>query len=69
MENRKRGIRRWGGEKKKSLVVAMATRVVSAITQCVGELDCAALRLIAVWAEKEEISNIDERGSHQNGGW
>lgn len=26
MENRKRGIRRWGGEKKKSLVVAMATR-------------------------------------------
>lgn len=43
--------------------------MVSAITQCVGELDCAALRFIAVWAEKEEISNIDERGSHQNGGW
>lgn len=43
--------------------------MVSAIMQCVGELDCAALRLIAVWAEKEQISNIDERGSHQNGGW
>lgn len=41
--------------------------MVSAITQCVGEMDCAALRLIAVWAE--QISNIDKMGSHQNGGW
>lgn len=43
--------------------------MVSAITQCVGEMDCAALRLIAVWADTEQISNIDEMGSHQNGGW
>lgn len=45
----------------------MDSRVVSAITQRVGEMDCVALRLIAVWAE--QISNIDEIGSHQNGGW
>lgn len=74
MENRKRGIRRWGGKKKRVWWLLWRpegrdSRVVSAITQCVGELDCAALRLIAVWAEKEQISNIDERGSHQNGGW
>lgn len=59
------------GRGKKSLVVAMATggeRFQSGLGHyavCWG----AALRLIAVWAEKEEISNIDERGSHQNGGW
>ena len=29
---------------------------------CCGEMDCAALRLIAVWAETEQISNIDEMG-------
>lgn len=53
-------------------VVAMAmegggldSRVVSAITQPVGEMDCVALGLIAVWAEAAQISNIDEVGSHQ----
>lgn len=47
----------------------MDSRVVSAITWRVGEMDCVALRLIAVWAETEQISNKDEIGSHQNGGW
>lgn len=46
----------------------MDSRVVSAITQPVGEMDCIALRLIAVWAEAAPISNIDEMGSHQFGG-
>lgn len=43
-------------------------RVVSAITQPVGEMDGVALRLIAVWAEAAQISNIDKMGSHQFGG-
>lgn len=46
----------------------MDSRVVSAIKQRVGEMDCIALRLIAVWAETEQISNIDMMGYHQNGG-
>lgn len=43
--------------------------MVSAITQRVEEMDCVALRLIAVWAETEQISSIDKMGLHQNGGW
>lgn len=42
--------------------------VVSAITQPVEEMDCVALKLIAVWAEAAQISNIVEMGSHQFGG-
>lgn len=36
---------------------------------CEEEMDCAALRLIAVWAKKGQISYIDKMGSHQNGWW
>lgn len=60
--------------KKEIRVVAMAmeggldSRVVSAITEPVGEMDCIALRLIAVWAEAAQISNIGKMGSHQFGG-
>lgn len=39
--------------------------VVPAITQPVGEMDCVALKLIAVWAEAAQISNIEDMGSHQ----
>lgn len=62
--------------KKEIRVVAMAMeaggggggvvpRVVPAITQPVGEMDCLALKLIAVWAEAAQISNIEDIGSHQ----
>lgn len=60
--------------KKEIRVVAMAMeaggggvdpRVVPAITQPVGEMDCIALKLIAVWAEAAQISNIEDMGSHQ----
>lgn len=43
----------------------MDPRVVLAITQPVGEMDCVALKLIAVWAEAAQISNIEDMGSHQ----
>lgn len=51
----------WGGG-------GLDSRVVSAITQPVGEMDCVALRLIAVWAEAAQISNLGEVASHQFGG-
>lgn len=47
----------WGG--------SVDPRVVPAITQPVGEMDCLALKLIAVWAEAAQISNIEDMGSHQ----
>lgn len=42
--------------------------MVSAITQPVGEMDCVALRLIGVWAEAAQISNLGEVASHRFGG-
>lgn len=38
----------------------MDPRVVPAITQPVGEMDRVALKLIAVWAEAAQISNIED---------
>ena len=46
----------------------MDSRVVLAIKKHVRETDCVALRLIAVWAETEQISNISKMGSRQKAG-